>query len=123
MTTLALNRNLTTAGIDWQFIKKQPQKSVVYPTHTTPYHRPTLAKSIEKTCLKAFGYSGEAKLTSAKVCEEVEAWLEDKVEVTSGDIRRQAAAALHKYNPRAAYLYLPCKQYAYHEDAYGIVQL
>lgn len=98
-------------------------KRVVSKHETTAYHRQQLAESIHKVCMKTFGFSGEAELTALKVCQDVEAWLEDKEEVTKQDIKRKAAAALHRYNPRAAYEYLPIKDYSVKEDAYGFIRL
>lgn len=98
-------------------------KRVVGKKHTTGYHRPRLAESIHSACMKVVGFSGEAELTALKVCEHVEAWLENKYEVTEADIRRTAAAALRKYNPRAAYEYLPTKDYALRKDQYGFIRL
>ena len=100
-----------------------PEKRIVGKRETVPYQRGTLANSIHRACMKSFGFSGEAELTALKVCHEVEAWLADKEEVTRQDIRRVAAAALHRYNPRAAYEYLPVKDYAVSEDQYGFIRL
>ncbi len=73
--------------------------------------------------MKAFGFAGEAELTALRVCKEVENWLASKEEVTTADIKRKAAAALRKYNPRAAYAYSPVKEYEVHEDHYGFIRL
>ena len=99
------------------------QKRVVGKHETNPYQRHTLAESIHNVCMRTFGFSGEAELTALHVCREVEAWLEDKEEVTKQDIRRVAASALQRYNPRAAYEYLPAKEYAIKEDEYGFIRL
>ena len=98
-------------------------KRVVNKHATTPYHRETLAESIHDVCLKSFGFSGEAELTALRVCKEVENWLIDKEEVTVSDIKRVAAGALHHYNPRAAYAYLPTREYVVKEDQYGFIRL
>jgi hypothetical protein len=73
--------------------------------------------------MKVFGFSGEAELTALQVCNHVESWLENKEEVTKADIRRIAAAALWQYNPKAAYAYLPVKEYRVMKDQYGFVRL
>lgn len=99
------------------------KKRVVTATHTAPYEPKTLAESIHRACMKSFGFSGEAETTALKVCEDLEHWLVDKEEVTTSDIKRIAAGALQKYNPRAAYEYLPVKEYQIHEDEYGFVRL
>mgnify|MGYP000848204934 CR=1 FL=1 len=99
------------------------QKRVINRHYTEPYHRSLLAKSVHRACMKSFGFSGEAEMTALEVCKEVERWLEDKEEVTIADIKRRAAQALKKYNPRAAYEYLPSKEYAVKEDQYGFIRL
>ena len=116
----------TTYSPQWHelFSHKQPiKKQVVTHNYTTPYEPRTLAESIHAACMKTLGFTGEAETTALRVCDEIEQWLVDKEEVTSADIRRRAAAALHKYNPRAAYAYLPVKEYEIQEDEYGFIQL
>lgn len=49
--------------------------------------------------------SGSAELTSENVCDQLEDWLETKMEVTSSDIRSTAAGILQRYNPSAAFAY------------------
>jgi hypothetical protein len=98
-------------------------KRVVGRSATKPYYRTKLAKSVHAACMRSFGYSGEAEITAMRVCKDVEAWLENKEEVTIADIKRRAADALLRYNPRAAYEYLPTKEYAVKEDQYGFVRL
>ena len=99
------------------------KKRIITKTHTVAYEPRTLAESIHKACMKSFGFSGEAEVTALKVCNDLEHWLVDKEEVTAADIKRRAAAALQKYNPRAAYEYLPVKEYQIHEDEYGFIRL
>lgn len=103
--------------------RAHPNKRVVSKRETHPYQRGTLAESIHSACMKAFGFGGEAEMTALKVCEDVEHWLENKEEVTKQDIKRMAAQALQRYNPRAAYEYLPTKEYAVKKDEYGFIRL
>lgn len=107
------------------FSEHQLEKRVISNhSHTTTAYEPqTLAESIHTACMKTLGFVGEAETTAVEVCKKVEHWLADKDEVTSDDIKRQAAAALRKYNPRAAYEYLPVEEYRVHEDQYGFIQL
>lgn len=105
------------------FTDRTSTKRVVTAAHTTSFEPQLLAQSVHEACMKAFGFAGEAELTALKVCKEVEDWLVNKEEVTSADIKRHAAAALRKYNPRAAYAYLPVKEYEVLEDQYGFIRL
>ena len=116
-------RKKTTPHWDNLFITEMPSKRIVHASCTTAYDRHNLATSIYHACMKTFGYVGEAELTAVEVCKRVEAWLVDKEEVTRADIKRQTAKALQLYNPRAAYAYLPSKEYSVVEDAYGFVRL
>lgn len=114
-----------TFSAQWHetFHDSKSQKRVVSRSHTSIYEPETLAKSIHKVCMKTFGFAGEAELTAIRVSQEVEAWLEDKEEVTVADIKRRAAAALHKYNPRAAFEYSPNPEFEIQEDQYGFIRL
>lgn len=64
-----------------------------------------LSRSIAEACLSVRTPSGSADHTAAHVVAHVIAWLENKVEVTSSDIRRKAGEALAIHNPEAAALY------------------
>ena len=125
MFHLKIHRKAFTYSHNWleQLEGKVLNKRVVGKTETKPYYRRKLATSVHAACMKSFGFSGEAELTALRVCKDVEQWLENKEEVTKADIRRIAAAALKKYNPRAAYEYLPVKEYVVKEDEYGYVRL
>lgn len=114
----------------------QPQTWVFHPDYTTPhrrivkrdgtteqYIRSKLIGSIQKACMDATGFIGEAELTARKVSEEVELWLVYKYEVTSLDIQRIAVKALRKYNPQAAFEYAPYKENKIKRDDYGIARL
>jgi len=98
-------------------------KRVVGKTDTQPYYRSKLAESVHRACMRSFGFSGEAELTAIRVCKDVEQWLKDKEEVTVADIKRQAGAALRRYNRVAAYEYLPVKEYSIKKDEYGFIRL
>jgi len=117
--------NKTNHSANWHdfFSNSKTDKRVITKTHTTAYHPQKLGDSIHKICMKSFGYSGEAETTAIHVCVEIEKWLKDKEEVTSNDIKRKAAEALQKYNPRAAYKYFPVKQLALQKDQYGFIRL
>jgi len=75
------------------------------PNHSEPYDERKLYASIYASCLAVRTPTGEAELTADRVCRDVIPWLQEKLEITSGDIRRQASTHLHVYNPHAAYMY------------------
>ena len=77
---------------------------------TEPFNRTKLRDSIYATCLSVRSLDGLASDTADSVCDSIAAWLENKPEITSSDIRRQAASALEKLHPDAAYLYKHHKQ-------------
>ena len=70
-----------------------------------PFDRGKLHHSVRAACLSVRSPEGEAELTATTVCEIVIAWCDTKPEVTSNDLRRKAAEALHNLHPEAAYLY------------------
>lgn len=69
------------------------------------FNRDKLHHSIYATCLGVRSLDGIAKDTATAVCDKLAKWLQNKPEVTSGDIRRQAAQILEKLHPDAAYIY------------------
>lgn len=69
-----------------------------------------LHSSIYATCLSVRSLDGHATDTATHVCKLVVAWADNKPEITSADIRRQAASALEHVHPDAAYLYKHHKQ-------------
>lgn len=73
--------------------------------HTEPYDERKLYGSIYSSCIAVREPAATAELVAAKVCEDIAAWLGNKHEVTSADIRRMAATALHAYNQDAAWIY------------------
>ncbi len=64
-----------------------------------------LYRSIRAACLSVRAAEGHAHDTANKVCGHVIIWCDDKPEVTSADLRRQAAKALARFHPEAAYIY------------------
>ena len=73
--------------------------------HVEPYDHHKLASSIKASCLTVRTPIGEAELTAQRVCMDILEWLEDRIEVTSADVRRKASECLQTYNPEAAYMY------------------
>lgn len=74
------------------------------------FSRDKLHASIYATCLSVRSLDGHATDTAQHVCDVVIAWADNKPEVTSADIRRQAVKALEPVHPDAAYLYKHHKQ-------------
>ena len=73
-------------------------------------NRDKLHASIYATCLSVRSFDGHASDTADHVCNIVLSWTDNKPEITSADIRQQAARALEKIHPDAAYLYKHHKQ-------------
>ena len=73
--------------------------------HTEPYDPKKLYASIYASCLSVSATHGEAELVADRVLKDIASWLEPKTEVTSHDIRIQAAKHLEVYNPDASYIY------------------
>jgi hypothetical protein len=69
------------------------------------FHIDKLRDSIYAACLSERSPEGQASTTARQVCDAVIRWCANKHEVTSDDIRRQAALALAIHYPEAAYLY------------------
>lgn len=81
------------------------QRVIKRKRHTEHFQRDKLEQSIQRACLSVREFSGSAELTAAHVANQVEAWLEDKLEVTSHDLRLAASRYLKPYNPAAAVVY------------------
>lgn len=64
-----------------------------------------LHASVYAACLSVRSPEGHADETARRVCSVVISWFDNKHEVTSADIRRQAAKALQTFHPEAGYLY------------------
>lgn len=74
--------------------------------HTEPYDVRKLHVSIYAACLGVGLHQGAAEQVAREVVHEFNEWLSKKHEVTSNDIRRQAAKYLREINPDAGHLYL-----------------
>ena len=74
------------------------------------FSRDKLHASIYAACLSVRSLDGHASDTADHVCNIVLSWTDNKPEITSADIRQQAARALEKVHPDAAYLYKHHKQ-------------
>jgi transcriptional regulator NrdR family protein len=70
-----------------------------------PFSANKLFESILAACLSVRLAEGAAEHTAGRTTKEVENWLINKSEVTSNDIRRQAAKTLIVLCPEAGYLY------------------
>ena len=81
------------------------QRVVKRKKHTEQYQREKLHSSVQAACLSVREFAGSAEITAENVCNHVEQWLEDKLEVTSNDLRIAAARFLQQYNPHAAVVY------------------
>lgn len=74
--------------------------------HSEPYDLRKLYASIYAACLSVREHPPTAELIAQEVVEDFETWLGKKHEITSNDIRREAAKRLKAINPDAAYMYL-----------------
>ena len=72
---------------------------------TESFDRDKLHRSIHAACLSVRSADGAALEAASRVCDVVIIWCEARSEVTSDDIRRQAAKALTVFHPEAAYFY------------------
>lgn len=73
--------------------------------HTEPYDSRKLYASIYSSCFSVREPAATAELVADKVCQDVDAWIAKKNEVTANDIRLQAAKHLSSYNPDAGWIY------------------
>lgn len=69
------------------------------------FDRSKLHRSVHAACLSVNSPDGLSQDIADKVCDVVIVWCEKRPEVTSDDIRRQAATALETFHPEAAYIY------------------
>ena len=74
--------------------------------HTEAYDERKLYASIYAACQTVREPVGSAELIAEQVVADVNKWLEPKHEVTSNDIRVQAAKHLEVYNQDAGFMYL-----------------
>ena len=70
-----------------------------------PFSEEKKKKSIVAACLAVRGHEGSAELTAASIAQAVTAWLENKTEVTTTDIKQITHDKLHVHHPDAAYYY------------------
>lgn len=73
--------------------------------HTEAYDERKLYASVYAACLAVHEPPATAELVAEKVIKDINVWLKRKTEITSHDIRINAAKHLHVYNPDAAYAY------------------
>lgn len=64
-----------------------------------------LYASIYASCLGVHEPVGAAELVADSVCVDMKEWIKPKSEVSSADIRVNAAKYLHQLNEHAAFLY------------------
>lgn len=74
--------------------------------HLEPFDERKLYASVYASALSVREPAGSAELIAQEVVKQVSDWLETKHEVTSTDIRHQAAKHLKAINPDAAFQYL-----------------
>lgn len=72
---------------------------------TEPFSREKLHASLYAACLSVRSLDGLADDTARHVTNLVIAWAEDKPEITTADIRHQAARFMQPIHPDAAHLY------------------
>ena len=86
-------------GLAVDVVKRRGQRK------TEQFDPDKLHASVYAACLSVKSLDGLAHDTADRVCDAVILWTTNKTEVTSADIRRQAAKALETFHPDAAYLY------------------
>jgi|JI6StandDraft_1071083.scaffolds.fasta_scaffold00752_22 transcriptional regulator NrdR family protein len=72
---------------------------------TSSFSSDSLAHSLNNACLAVGLSDGVIQDAVTRVCHSVSQWLLQKDEVTSDDVRRQAAAALSVVSAEAGYIY------------------
>lgn len=72
---------------------------------TEQYERAKLEKSLRAALRSVRTPEGQSDDTARAVCDIVEQWLDERAEVTSHDLRRQAVIALTSLHPEAAFIY------------------
>ncbi len=70
-----------------------------------PFDSDKLYRSLLAACVSERTPEGQASDTARKVSDLVGVWCSDKAEVTSADLRLQAAKLLERFHPEAAYIY------------------
>ena len=74
--------------------------------HTEPYDEKKVYASVFAACQSVREPVGSSELVAEKVLSDVNNWIAKKHEVTSNDIRRQAAKHLGAYSPDAGHMLL-----------------
>jgi transcriptional regulator NrdR family protein len=74
--------------------------------HTEPYDDRKVYAAVFAACQSVREPVGSSELIADKVVHDVAHWIEKKHEVTSNDIRREAAKHLTAYHPDAAHMLL-----------------
>ena len=74
------------------------------------FDRDKLHASLYATCLSVRSLDGLADDTAKRVTDLVILWAQDKPEITTRDIRHQAARLMHPIHPDAAHFYKHHKQ-------------
>ncbi len=69
-----------------------------------------LKTSIEKSCLAVGDKENQAQLFAEKVYQQLLAWLENKNEITTEDLRLHVSQFLNQYNPKASQFYQDFKE-------------
>ncbi len=64
-----------------------------------------LARAVQRAALANNEPAGQAEDFSKRVIDKINAWLNDKTEITRQELRMQTVAALAHYDPETAYLY------------------
>ncbi len=73
--------------------------------HTEQYDERKLFASVYSACFAVREPEASAELIASQVVKNVNDWLSNKKEVTSGDIFRNAYKQLNVLHPDAAYIY------------------
>ena len=73
--------------------------------HNEPYDNRKLYASIYSAGLALRTPPAAAELAAENVCKSVDKWIENKHEVTSADITREAYKHFHVLHPDAAWIY------------------
>ena len=87
------------SGLAVDIVKRQGRRP------SERFDQKKLHASVYAACLSVRSPEGHAHETAKRVCTLVISWCDNKSEITSADIRRQAAKALETFHPEAAYLY------------------
>lgn len=73
--------------------------------HTEKYDERKVYASVYAACLAVREPAPTAEISAEKICQQVAAWLDNKHEVTSADIKREVYKHFHVLQPDAAWIY------------------